>query len=612
MKYYKQSVPRPFATTIAEELFQNNFVPSDTDFRIFRSYGMVPGLDMAHSLNGYVYHTKYDTYTNLERRTCQTTGENILALTWALANAPELKSPEDYAKGHTVFYDYLGWFMIFYTEDTGIILNITISVCAIVVILSSVFLMTRATDADSIKRVVIRFITIFGVQIATIAVAVGLTFLIAVAIDGIGASECWYSETWLIFGLYFCPMFFVMTFIPAIYIRWTKEGTNMRLDDTLACFMHSHCLILACICLTMTGLSIRSAFFPMIAIFFYTISVVLNIINGLWGKKYLYLPIHLACQLLPFWFYTYLTLAFLKIFIPMQGRDGPTSKPEFLIAGLCAIMSIHFGGFILPILNRFRKSKTFLSLFGVICLIFIMIACLPTGFPFEKDVAVQRVYVLHTTRTFYDERGFVYRNESGFYVQPVDRRSDTLKKSVFQNAEPKSVLEEDCNTELLCGLPLYNSRWRDWKNYSRWIAAPIPHLPIPTEIELTFKTHITDTRVRYGFSLKSADRVVLYVDPYPNTTVADWSFDLTPLKSKFPTPYFVYHFYSMDDRPLQFWIEMDRGSTDYEGGTLRLGIGAHFLYHEDQYTEEFKGFLDEFPEWSYPIDWVASFESRIF
>ena len=30
----------------------------------------------------------------------------------------------------------------------------------------------------------------------------------------------------------------------------------------------------------------------------------------------------------------------------MQGRSGPTSKPEFMIAALCAIMSIHFGGFI--------------------------------------------------------------------------------------------------------------------------------------------------------------------------------------------------------------------------------------------------------------------------
>lgn len=94
MKYYKQSVPRPFANTIAEELFQNNFIPSDTDFRIFREYGMLPGLDMAHSLNGYIYHTKFDTFANLERHTCQTTGDNVLALTWSLANAPELKNPE--------------------------------------------------------------------------------------------------------------------------------------------------------------------------------------------------------------------------------------------------------------------------------------------------------------------------------------------------------------------------------------------------------------------------------------------------------------------------------------------------------------------------------------
>lgn len=386
----------------------------------------------------------------------------------------------------------------------------------------------------------------------------------------------------------------------------------MRHDDSIACFMHSHCLVLVCICLVMTGLSIRSAFFPMISIFFYTISVTLNIVNHLWGKKYLYLPIHLLCQLLPFWFYTYLTFTFLKIFIPMQGRDGPTSKPEFLIAALCAIMSIHFSGFILPILHKFRKSKTFISLFGVLFLIFIMIACLPIGFPYKKDVAVQRVYVLHTARTFYDERGFIYKNETGFYVQPVDKRIDTLKKTVFQNAEPKSKIQEDCETEIFCGLPLYNSRWMDWKNSSRWVVAPSPNLPIPTELKLTSKIYITETRVRYGFSLKSADRVVIYVDPYPNTKVVDWTFNRKPLKNNFSAPYFVYHVYSMDDRPLDFWIELDRGSPDYKGAALRLGIGAHFLYHAAYYTEEFIEFLKQFPEWSYPIDWLASYESRIF
>jgi len=93
MNYYQKHAPHPWSVTLAEELFQNNFIPSDTDFRIFRDFGNVPGLDMAHALNGYVYHTKYDNFKNLARGTYQSTGENVLALTWALAIRPLYVSP---------------------------------------------------------------------------------------------------------------------------------------------------------------------------------------------------------------------------------------------------------------------------------------------------------------------------------------------------------------------------------------------------------------------------------------------------------------------------------------------------------------------------------------
>lgn len=44
LQYYKNYAKHPFATTLAEELFQAGIIPSDTDFRNFRDYGAgIPG-----------------------------------------------------------------------------------------------------------------------------------------------------------------------------------------------------------------------------------------------------------------------------------------------------------------------------------------------------------------------------------------------------------------------------------------------------------------------------------------------------------------------------------------------------------------------------------------
>lgn len=40
---YRKSVRHPFGNTVGEELFQSGLIPSDTDFRIFRDFGNVPG-----------------------------------------------------------------------------------------------------------------------------------------------------------------------------------------------------------------------------------------------------------------------------------------------------------------------------------------------------------------------------------------------------------------------------------------------------------------------------------------------------------------------------------------------------------------------------------------
>lgn len=44
IQHYADVVPHPYGQAIGEELFQSGLIPSDTDFRIFRDFGQIPGM----------------------------------------------------------------------------------------------------------------------------------------------------------------------------------------------------------------------------------------------------------------------------------------------------------------------------------------------------------------------------------------------------------------------------------------------------------------------------------------------------------------------------------------------------------------------------------------
>lgn len=44
LKAYAKAAPYPFANIVAQEIFEARLVPSDTDFKIFRDYGKIPGM----------------------------------------------------------------------------------------------------------------------------------------------------------------------------------------------------------------------------------------------------------------------------------------------------------------------------------------------------------------------------------------------------------------------------------------------------------------------------------------------------------------------------------------------------------------------------------------
>lgn len=44
LETYSEEVPYPYASSMAQEIFQSGIIPGDTDYRIFRDFGNLSGI----------------------------------------------------------------------------------------------------------------------------------------------------------------------------------------------------------------------------------------------------------------------------------------------------------------------------------------------------------------------------------------------------------------------------------------------------------------------------------------------------------------------------------------------------------------------------------------
>ncbi|XP_030375114.1 endoplasmic reticulum metallopeptidase 1 isoform X2 [Scaptodrosophila lebanonensis] len=606
MKRYRRAIKHPYASTIAEEMFQRHFIPSDTDFRIFRDHGAVPGLDMAHQYNGYVYHTRYDLPEIIPRGTFQNTGDNVLALVREIANAPELDDTSKYAEGHTVFFDVMGWFLVFYSETEGIILNVIISLAAICSCGYS-FKLMAANAGVKLQKVLKRALHTFIVQIIAVFAAGILCFFLGILMDLMHLPMSWFTHSWLILGLYFCPLFFGFAIVPALYFHFTPD-VRFPIGHRVQLLLHCHCLFLSLLTLVLTICGIRSAFIFMLTILFYTVALIFNLATKLHNSELAWIIPHIVCSVPPFLFYAYLSHGFFVTFIPMTGRFGAGVNPDLIICAFTVSVGLLTGGFMIPVLNMFRKSKTIIcSLLGI-TLICMILAATPLGFPYRPETNVQRFSVLHTKRTFHDANNNVRRVESGYFLLPQDRRTYSVKKHVL-NVTLAQNLHKDCESEMLCGLPLYNHRWHKARASSLWIPAPEPVLGTVPVAKVISKKQISPNKIRYEMQLSGPDHMGLFIQPLNGATITDWSFHRTPLRMNWKPPFFVYFSYGVNGDPLKFWLELERNKGDWTQPAFELGLSGHWNHHEELFTPDFRKFLNSFPKYVDATAWPASYET---
>ena len=187
---YAKVAPHPFASIIGQEMFQSGVIPADTDYRIFRDYGNIPGLDIAYMKNGYVYHTKYDSEERIPAGSVQRAGDNLLAVVRHIAQSEILADTSAHSDGAVVFFDFLGLFLVHYSELVGIIINMITVIVSLYLTINKII---HSYNYGVSRSVYIRQLGFtFLIQICGCVASFVVVTLIATLMDAFARPMSWY------------------------------------------------------------------------------------------------------------------------------------------------------------------------------------------------------------------------------------------------------------------------------------------------------------------------------------------------------------------------------------------------------------------------------------
>lgn len=64
----------------------------------------------------------------------------------------------------------------------------------------------------------------------------------------------------------------------------------------------------------------------------------------------------------------------------------------------------------------------------------------------------------HTERQFYRFEGSINRENSGYFMLPMDRHGNNFVSDIIPQFSNQVSSADECETEMFCGSPLYMSR----------------------------------------------------------------------------------------------------------------------------------------------------------
>ncbi|XP_053614754.1 endoplasmic reticulum metallopeptidase 1-like isoform X2 [Plodia interpunctella] len=521
MDTYARVVPRPFASSLAQELFESGLLPGDTDFRVFRDFGKLSGLDFAWSANGYVYHTALDTAARVPAAALQRTGDNVLALTRGLLESAELARAADPRSRQPVFFDVLGLVLV--------LAHAPLALAAAALCTLAVLLNVHAHAHQARRRLYIGAGEWW--RAAALSAASGAAggaagvLAAAAAAAALGAADArlaFYSRPWLLAPLAALPAITV-SWVVALWSRARGPWWGGRGWWGARAARDGQSLLGAAALLLCAALRLRSGYLPLVAVLAAAVADRLAIIFNsdkrgdgvratLWAAS-------AALPVLQSW---YLLLALLATLAPVAGRAGTPPVPaDVLVMCVTGAVSQWAAAWLLPFVLAARRPRLLIWLSAAVSAVTLaLVAAGPLYAPYSAE-RPQRLFVLHARRTLHaplHAPPAPPAHEDLFWVPELDANTDrTLRGMAAEIGTEVLQTRGECARRVYCGAPYYLPV-RRLVARGRWLPAAAPPAAA-LEAALRLQDHnasVADLHIQ----LTGPNHVVVIVSPTQHTEVS--------------------------------------------------------------------------------------------
>eukprot|EP00912_Choanoflagellata_sp_UC4_P001855 UC4_evm9s1188 len=617
------------------ELFGTEVIPSDTDFRIYRDYGDIPGLDFAWIANGYLYHTSLDTADRIPPGTLQHTGDNILSVVCRIIQSEKLANPGEDADGDVVYFDVLRAFTVVYGREAEFVLNfIGLSAAAI-------FLYTRSFHTHCFHHNLSRGVKI---QVSGIFYALVFAGMTGVALKASGGEYVWFANPVSealkdesahidlekddeVYQQENCGHVFASNALKEEIIREACLGQAER--DRFAGALAIWSFILA----ITTTLRVRSGYFALAWTFPPTITRIIMERNT--SCSILLFQGLTALGQLPGLILTLSTIVpVVELFVPLLGRLGDEIPADVAIGILYSFSTLCASLFISSIAACSFQTKyiSLVNKFTIRAGIVFFLLCFSTGQVLNKYSAnldrPKRLFMQHVEREVTFINGEV-ENDIGLWISSMD--ATKLRPFLSQdNPETYSIFSQATEMRFQM-LPGFSSK--DYENIPAGLGQPwyLPvrhllgttywlslsnHEKLPAKGKKTALHLLSEETVghkrRANFEVFGPSHLSIYLSPCPGAAdLTNWSF-VQPVPPGYDGEHFVYLASGSRGRnSWRFWLEFELSSTGPPDAcktsrgdiTYVIAVAGQYLTETSPSLENLVTKISKECPWAVPTRW---------